>query len=261
MRRSMTRTRINDIPQYRYYLDYTTEFEIEGMPTSDWYVNRVWYTDPLGNTCDGYDINMSWGEPAWKMHMTAQPYDWNKVPLQPGESAVIGTFNLPEGSGGIEFVSTSVTVGGITVDWASVGAPYTTHTMGRGSGYGSGSSSFHFEDEYVNIDYDDDYSGPRTLRVDGNVYSLVGINRTLVTGSYYEPQSVKVRITTPEGEEISSETNMSLSDFIAVVFVPPAGVTEVIATLEVREFPEFEFLIAPPEQPPLPSASEPTVPE
>lgn len=247
----------NDVLTFRRNITADVQFRYGGQETTDWYVQQQWLTDPLGNSSDATGVDLSWGEPAWKLHLTIQPNNWDSIPLQPGESDVVGTFALPT-AGNTSRMSTSQTVGGTTIDWHSIGGPDSAHSLGVGSEYMSSSTSTYFEEEYISIELDEEQYGPKQLYVRGNVYCLVGINTSLGTsGSYWLPSKVEVKITAPDGTPIPAETHINLSDLVVVVFKPPPGITEVTATLQVRKFPEFEFLIAPP---PLPTAAAESAP-
>jgi hypothetical protein len=118
---------------------------------------------------------------------------------------------------------------------------------GNSEAVGNESMTFDFEDPA--------YAARQIINTSANGYLLVGIDPS--SSWYYYSQEMK--ITTPDGTIVPMGTPTIMGgDVLVVGFIPPPGVTEVVVTYIVRDtLPEFEFLIAPPERPPLPQAVAP----
>ncbi len=250
---------VNGVVQYRYQLNPEVQFQYNGEPAPNWSYNRIWLEDPLGNSSESYDLKLSPGEPAWKMHLTGYCYDWTTVPLAPGESAAIGTFTLPAESLSAP-ISASATAGGKSLSWSWIGGPNVTHNIGGATAYnGSWSSYLYIGADSISVELRGDSYSPRQLIVGGNAYTLVATDPGYGSAAYL-PHHMEIQITTPEGVAIPSNST-TMDNLVVTGFQPPEGVTEVVATLIVRELPEFELLIAPPEHPPLPVQAMPGEPK
>jgi hypothetical protein len=244
---------VNNSLTYGHRLEVTGELSYEGTPIGLSYFNTTVATDALGNTSYGDPLNLSWGEEAWKLRLTPVPLDWTLIPVDPSETAEIGTFTLPTGAT-VEPLAVSASVGSRMINWQYLGGPNAIYDFGyTGTGWGTYSSGVYLGenyDQYIGLNFEDPSYGQRRLTVVGNAYTLIGT----APGYGYYSGTEYVKITTPDGVEIPCSPPTPLSDLLVVAFIPPEGVTEVVATYVVRDtLPEFEFLIAPPERPPLPA--------